>query len=143
MPTSETVTFSRTGDVDLNSLPDPAALPPRVVSPAAALHGHYHERATQPNGYKENRDFAARTDCLRTGARCLSVFHTAPVSVMLLIYNDGTWSYNREDDDKCWKYRAMAHVKYVVSFHCRNHRRIRSRCSPVAAKRFWDHVPQH
>jgi serine/threonine protein kinase len=111
-----TVTFSRTGDADLNSLPDPAALPPRVVSPAAALHGHYHERATQPNGYKENRDFAARTDCLRTGARCLSVFHTAPVSVMLLIYNDGTWSYNREDDDKCWKDGAMAHVKYAVTF---------------------------
>jgi serine/threonine-protein kinase len=35
---------------------------------------------------------------------------------MLLIYNDGTWSYNREDDDKCWKDGAMAHVKYAVTF---------------------------
>ena len=37
-----TVTFTRTGDVDINSLPDPATLPPRVVSPAEALHGRYH-----------------------------------------------------------------------------------------------------
>jgi serine/threonine-protein kinase len=29
-----TVTFTRTGDVDVDSLPDPATLPPRVVSPA-------------------------------------------------------------------------------------------------------------
>ncbi|KZS64177.1 hypothetical protein LAUMK35_03047 [Mycobacterium pseudokansasii] len=37
-----TVTFTRIGDVDLNSLPDPATLPPRVVSPAEALRGSYH-----------------------------------------------------------------------------------------------------
>ncbi len=41
-----TVTFTRTGDVDLDAdfytLPDPADLPPRVVSPAEALRGRYH-----------------------------------------------------------------------------------------------------
>jgi hypothetical protein len=30
------VTFTRTGDVDVTSLPDPNTLPPRVVSPAEA-----------------------------------------------------------------------------------------------------------
>ena len=36
------VTFTRTADVDVTSLPDPAGQPPRVVSPAEALHGRYH-----------------------------------------------------------------------------------------------------
>ena len=35
------VTFTRTGDVDISSLADPNPLPPRVVSPAEALHGRY------------------------------------------------------------------------------------------------------
>ncbi|MGA9362125.1 MAG: hypothetical protein WBW75_30265 [Mycobacterium sp.] len=33
------VTFTRTGDVDVNTVPDPATLPPRVISPAEALRG--------------------------------------------------------------------------------------------------------
>jgi serine/threonine-protein kinase len=37
-----TVTFTRTGDTDLSTLPDPARQAPRVVSPAAGLHGRYH-----------------------------------------------------------------------------------------------------
>jgi Protein kinase domain len=37
--TNYTVTFTRNGDVDVNTLPDPATLPPRVVSPVGALHG--------------------------------------------------------------------------------------------------------
>jgi hypothetical protein len=47
--TERTVTFTRIGDVDLNSLPDPASQPVRVTSPATAWHGHY--RITQtPDG---------------------------------------------------------------------------------------------
>jgi len=34
---------------------------------------------------------------------------------MLLIYNDGTWSYNWEYDDKCYKDAVLAHVKIVVT----------------------------
>jgi hypothetical protein len=34
-----TVTLTRTGDVDLDSLPDPVTLPPRALSPAEALSG--------------------------------------------------------------------------------------------------------
>lgn len=109
------VTFTRTGDVDVNKLPDPAALPPRVSSPAAAMHGSYHQTSRQPNGFKEQRDFAAQTDCLRTGARCVTLFHTAPATVMVLVYQDESWLYEREFDARCWK-GGMAHVKIVVPF---------------------------
>lgn len=110
-----TVTFTRTGDTDVNSLPDPAALPPRVTSPAAALHGHYHQTSVQPNGFKEQLDYSVRTDCLRTGTRCLSLFHTAPATAMVLLYADGTWTYDREFDGRCYK-GGMAHVRIVVPF---------------------------
>ena len=76
-----TVTFTRTGDVDVNSLPDPASQPPRVVSPAEALHGRYHQTETHTNGEKDESDPSVRTDCLRTGDRCMSYFH-APNAVM-------------------------------------------------------------
>lgn len=110
-----TVTFTRTGEVDVNKLPDPAGLPPRVNSPAAALHGNYHETTRQPNGFKEQQELAARTDCLRTGLRCVTLFHAAPASVMVLLYADETWVYQREFDARCWK-GGMAHVKIVVPF---------------------------
>ncbi|HEX7827650.1 MAG TPA: serine/threonine-protein kinase, partial [Mycobacterium sp.] len=45
-----TVTFARTGSVDDNTVPDPATLPPRVASPATALHGHYHLTRNFSNG---------------------------------------------------------------------------------------------
>ena len=48
--TKRTVTFTRTGDADVTKVPDPAALPPRAVSPAQALHGRYHEALTYANG---------------------------------------------------------------------------------------------
>ncbi len=44
------VTFTRTADVDLSSLPDPAGQPPRVVWLAEALHGRYHETETYADG---------------------------------------------------------------------------------------------
>jgi hypothetical protein len=40
------VTFNRAGDADVNSLPDPAKLAPRVVPPAQALHGRHLETTT-------------------------------------------------------------------------------------------------
>lgn len=110
-----TVTFTRTGDADVNSLPDPAGLPPRVTSPAAALHGHYHQVSVQPNGFKDQRDYAVRTDCLRTGTRCVSLFHTAPATAMVLLYADGNWNYDREFDSTCGRGGAT-HVRIVVPF---------------------------
>lgn len=70
------VTFTRTADIDVTGLPDPATQGPRVVSPAEALHGRYHHTVTylRTSG-KQEYDFAVRTDCLRTGDRCMSYFH--------------------------------------------------------------------
>ena len=47
------VTFARTGDVDVNTLPDPATLPPPVVSLAEALRGHCRETDVTPNAYRD------------------------------------------------------------------------------------------
>jgi serine/threonine protein kinase len=110
------VTFVRTGDVDVSSLPDPASLPARVVSPAAGLHGHYQQFSIQPNGFKQQADYVAKTDCLRTGDRCISLFHRAPASAMALVFGGGSWIYEREFDGGCSKGGTPAHVKITVPF---------------------------
>jgi Protein kinase domain len=109
------VTFTRTEDVDVNSLPAPATLPPRVVSPAEALHGRYHQTSIQPNGFKEQNDYVVRSDCLRTGDRCMSLFHTPPVAALALVFDRGTWTYDHEFDARCSK-GGMSHVRIVVPF---------------------------
>ena len=89
-----TVTFTRTGDVDVDAdfyaLPDPADLPPRVVSPAEALHGNYHvtRTFTTPGLPVLQADAPVTTDCLRTGDRCTSYFSLASGDIPLLF--DGT-----------------------------------------------------
>jgi predicted Ser/Thr protein kinase len=99
------VTFTRTGDVDVNAdltcLPDPANLPPRVVSPAEALHGRYTitrtftGRVSQPLG-----DSAVTTYCLRTGDRCMSYFSLASGDIPL-VFGDRSWHWNDESDGPC------------------------------------------
>jgi serine/threonine-protein kinase len=85
-----TVTFTRTGDVDpdadFHPLPDPAGLPPRVVSPAEALRGNYHvTRTFTTRGLPVMQaDSPVTTDCLRTGDRCLSYFSIASGDIALL-----------------------------------------------------------
>ena len=75
-----TVSFTRTGDVDVNSLPDPGTLPPRVISPAEAPHGRYHITRNFANGMPQQQDGpAVRTD-LRTGDRCMSYFHSGSLT---------------------------------------------------------------
>jgi hypothetical protein len=61
------VTFTRIGDVDVDSLPDPASQPVRVVSPAEALWGSYRLTKTSRDGNRYENDMVVRTDCLRTG----------------------------------------------------------------------------
>jgi serine/threonine-protein kinase len=99
------VTFTRTGDVDVNAdfngLPDPAKLPPRVVSPAEGLRGRYTitrtfaGRAAQPLG-----DSAVTTYCLRAGDRCMSYFPVASGDVPL-IFSGGNWDWKNESDGPC------------------------------------------
>ena len=72
------VTFTRTGDV-FPGIPvaDPDTQPPRVASPAEGLHGRYQDTLTWTSGAAPpETDFGVRTDCLRTGERCISYFHS-------------------------------------------------------------------
>ena len=110
-----TVTFTRMSDVDINSLPDPATLPPRVVSPAEALFGRYHQTSRQPNGFREQGDYVVRTDCLRTGDRCMSFFHAPPAKALALVFADGSWIYDREFDAPCSR-GGVTHAHFVVPF---------------------------
>ena len=96
-----TVTFTRTGDVDLASLPDPATLPPRVVSQAQGLHGHYQLARTFTNQAAQQLGSSAiETDCLRTGDRCMSYFHAKSGDVPLL-FGGGNWTWKEDSDGKC------------------------------------------
>jgi predicted Ser/Thr protein kinase len=109
------VTFTRTGDVDVNSLPDPASQAPRVVSPAEALHGRYHDTMTYTNGREPPEiDLAVRTDCLRTGDRCMSYFH-APDHPSALVFGGGKWSYDIEGDIPC-PVGGTAHRKVTADY---------------------------
>ncbi len=96
-----TVTFTRTGDVDVGSLSDPANLSPRVASPAEALHGRYHQRRTFTNGEQHQTDFVVATDCLRTGERCMSFFFEESGLVEPLVFADGNWTLGTDMDSTC------------------------------------------
>jgi serine/threonine-protein kinase len=96
-----TVTFTRTGDVDVNSIPDPANLPPRVASPAEALYGRYHQAKTFTNGQRQEADFVVATDCLRTGDRCMSFFYNQAGLVEPLVFADGNWTLGTDIGDTC------------------------------------------
>ncbi len=91
-----TLTFTRAGDVDINTLPDPAALPPRVVSPAEALHGLYHiVRNFSSRIPQQNESEHVSTDCVRTGDKCMSYFYSQ-TSDTPLVFSDGNWNMDLE-----------------------------------------------
>jgi protein kinase-like protein len=92
------VTFTRTGDVGVNSLPDPAKLPARVASPAEALHGRYHWTRAFKNGLPQLQDGpAVVTDCLRTGDRCMSYFQSGSFD-MPMTFGGGNWTMTLDQD---------------------------------------------
>jgi serine/threonine-protein kinase len=96
-----TVKFTRTGDPDLDKVPDPAVLPPRVVSPADGLRGSYRQTTTFTNGsVVPGQVLAANTYCLRTGDRCMSLFH-AGGGVVTLMYADDKWTRNEKGTTTC------------------------------------------
>ena len=96
-----TVTFTRIGDADVGKLPDPATLPPRVGSPAEALHGRYSSTRTFSNGLPPmQKDYTVATDCLRTGERCMSYFHS-PSDFRPLVFGGGTWTLDTQNEGTC------------------------------------------
>lgn len=89
-----TVMFTRTGDVDLSKVPDPAVLPPRSVSAADGLFGTYSQTTSFADGnVVAGQPLTAETYCLRGGDRCMSLFH-GPDGVVTLIYADDKWTRN-------------------------------------------------
>jgi hypothetical protein len=125
----QTVTFTRTGDVDVDSLPDPASLPPRVVSPAEGLRGRYHSTRKFTGGFGQMEgDYQVVTNCLRTGDRCMSYFH-APADFRPLVFNGGTWTLDTSNEGKCDDGRLFD-LRPPASIRCHNHHRTRSRSSP-------------
>ena len=106
----KTVTFTRTGDVDVNGVADPANQPPRVMSPAEALRGRYHEKRTAAGKNVVEDDLAVRTDCLRTGDRCMSAFHAQPTGFQPMVFSNGSWTLATLVDQKCPS-GDMSHVK--------------------------------
>lgn len=96
-----TVTFTRTDDVDVNAVADPALLPARVASPAEALRGSYRVQRSYPDGTpSQPADEVVTTVCTRTGERCMSYFH-GPVSDIPLVFADGIWTLAEEADYQC------------------------------------------
>ncbi|WP_372516939.1 serine/threonine protein kinase [Mycobacterium szulgai] len=111
-----TVTFTRTDDPDDNRLPDPAGQPKRVSSPAEALHGRYRLARTFTSGMAPQRTEAAvRTDCLRTGQRCISYFH-GPSAEFPLVFDGTNWTSDIEQDTQCPGTRATTHVKTTEQY---------------------------
>jgi len=85
------LTFTRSGDVDVSSLPDPSSLPPRVVSPAEALHGRYHIARTFSSRIgPQQSDQVVTTDCARAGDRCMSYFYSKTADTPL-VFSGGNW----------------------------------------------------
>jgi hypothetical protein len=110
-----TVTFTRTADTDVDTLTDPATQPPRVVSPAQALHGRYHDTLTYTTtGSKEEFDVGVRTDCLRSGDRCMSFFYSAD-GVTPLVFANGKSTDNSEGDTPC-SAGGTNHVKHTAEY---------------------------
>lgn len=96
-----TVKFTRTGDPDLNKIPDPEVLPPRSVSPAEALRGTYRETTTFANGnVVPGGVLTGNTYCLRTGDRCMSLFHD-PVGAVTLMFANDKWTRNEQGTTMC------------------------------------------
>ena len=96
-----TVKFTRTGDADPNKVPDPTVLPPKALSPADGLRGSYRQTTTFANGnILPGQVLTANTYCLRTGERCMSLFH-AGGQVVTLMYADEKWTRNETGTTTC------------------------------------------
>jgi hypothetical protein len=96
------VTLTRKGDADISQLPDPTHLDPRAVSPAEALRGRYDGQITYADGHKTVvRRYGVRTDCLRTGDRCMSFFLEADGGNRSYVFANGTWTRNEDFQDEC------------------------------------------
>jgi serine/threonine-protein kinase len=127
-----TVKFTRSGDPDLNKVPDPAVLPPRVVTLADALGGSYRQTTTFTNGNVVPATvLAVNTYCLRTGDRCMSLFHGSDGAVTLM-FADDKWTRHEEGTTTCAA-GGTAQVTITAEYPLPKRWTTRSRCSPGVA----------
>jgi serine/threonine-protein kinase len=98
-----TVTFTRTKDVDVSSLPDPAVVPPRVASPGEALRGRYHNHRNYhaPRVLPYDVDYGVTTQCLRTGDRCVSRFVGPSGEESVMAFGTGKWVLDSLSHSRC------------------------------------------
>jgi hypothetical protein len=95
------VKFTRTGDPDLNKVPDPTVLPQRVTNTADTLRGSYRQTTTFTNGQVvRGKVLTVNTYCLRTGDRCMSLFHADGGAVTLMFASD-KWTRNEQGTTTC------------------------------------------
>jgi hypothetical protein len=105
-----TVKLTRTDDVDLDSLPDPTTVTPRVVSQGEAFRGEYLQTRTFPRvGQQQQFTYRVTTHCLRTGDRCISFMYGPNNESNPLVFDAGVWSLFTESDTVCRG--ATMHVK--------------------------------
>jgi Protein kinase domain len=112
------VTFTRTGDVDVGSVADPADQQSRVLSPAEALHGRYSTLRTFSSASKASplQSLASvTTDCLRTGDRCMSYFHGGTGGDIPLVFSAGKWIWDVSGNGLCPS-REATQVKETAQF---------------------------
>jgi predicted Ser/Thr protein kinase len=115
----QSVTFTRTGDVDVDAdfkgVPDPDKLAPRVVSPAEALRGRYRIARTYSRlGTQQLGESAVTTYCLRDGNRCMSYFSVA-AGDLALVFEGGSWAWKDESDGPCPN-GEMSHLSANAQF---------------------------
>lgn len=96
--TSRTVTLRRTGDVDTTDIADLSSLPARTSTPASGFRGHY--RYTYHSYASRDVDGYVRTNCLRTGDRCMSYFFE-PGSAEPFVFADGRWTLHYNAPVSC------------------------------------------
>ncbi len=97
--TTRTIYLKRTGDVDITPMEDPAQLPARVVSPAENWRGRYRYTYSSQRGAHDVEGLV-RTDCLRSGERCMSYF-SEPNSAEPFVFADGRWTLHYEGPVSC------------------------------------------
>jgi len=115
--TDQQVKFTRVGDVKPDvSVADPQTQPPRVPSPAQALHGKYQETDTYADGGRNAEvNFDIATYCLRTGDRCLSYWQN-PNDTKTLVFSQNQWVLANTAKDATCKNGSRAHGEVTLQY---------------------------
>jgi serine/threonine-protein kinase len=114
---TQQVTFTRTGDVKNGvSVADPAAQPPRVLSPAQALYGQYRETDTYAEGGRTAEvEFDVQSYCLRSGERCMSYWQN-PEDNKMLVFTPDNWVLATTLADSACQNGGSAHREISLQY---------------------------